>query len=367
MISTELFKYWHLDFQKETMRFVCQDGQIIEDELESRFSPKGSQIASSTFDRENWRIISITTKGDRIITEGFNPTAPPPLNGRPSVYLDQNRWRTVSDVLHDPMRVKDVAEQRAAQEIIDLFDDGHIVLPLSTGHMLETAGLFGERRYEVGVTMARLAGGWQIRHPLDIWKHEAELTIRRHLRLLEDAPVTYPVTTEPGALFGSGTKLGISDEMSDTDRFLAMLTMPCVVLDRLVDPERDSKHQLVKWVEHHLRITAQIHAQKRLTRAADFPMFSDKELEELHSSSPMVGLLSELFVRRFIDHRTNWHRNDLLDMLHLSAAAAYADYVCAEVRTGTQLRDAQRTMGRRETVFTKLEDLVEAIQRGVAN
>lgn len=394
MISTELYKYWHLDFQNETIRIVCQDGQIIEDELESRFTPKGSQIASSTFDWENWWIISITTKGDRVITEGFNPTAPPPLNGRPSIYLDQNRWRTVSDVLHDPMRVKDVTERRAAQEIIDLFDDGHIVLPLSTGHMLETAGLFGERRYEVGVTMARLAGGWQIRHPLDIWKHEAELTIRRHLRLLEDAPVTYPVTTEPGALFGSDTKLGISDEMGDTDKFLAMLTMPCVVLDRLVDPERDSKHQLVKWVDHHLRITAQIHAQniskhqrrrlarrrcwsenigyymaayQRLTRAADFPMFSDKELEELHSSSPMVGLLSELFVRRFIDHRTNWHRNDLLDMLHLSAAAAYADYVCAEVHTGTQLRDAQRTMGRRETVFTKLEDLVEAIQRDVAN
>ncbi len=393
MIPTELFKYWHLDFQKETIQFVCQDGQIIKEELESRFIPKGSQIASSTFDWENWWIILITTKGDRIVSEGFNPTAPPPLNGRPSVYLDQNRWRTVSDVLHDPMRVKDVAERRAAQDLIDLVDDGRIVLPLSTGHMLETAGLYGERRYEVGVTMAGLAGGWQVRHPLDIWKHEAELTIRGHLRLLEGAPVTYCVTTEPGALFGSDTTLSISDEMPDADKFLAMLTMPCVILDELVDPELVPKHQLAKWVDHHLRITAQMHAQnvpkyerrklarrrywnenigfymaayQRLTRAADFPTYSDSELDGLLSSSPMVGLLSELFVRRFIDHRTKWRRNDLLDMLHLSAASAYADYVCAEVHTGTQLRDAQRMMGKRETVFTKLKELVEVIRRDVA-
>ena len=389
VISAELYKYWHVDFQNETIRIVCQNGQIIEEELESRFRTEGSQIASSTFDWEKWWVMSMTVKGDLIITEGFNPTSQPPFNGRPSIYLDQNRWRTVSDVLHDPTRVKDGAERRAAQDLIDLASDGRIVLPLSMGHMLETAGLFGERRYEVGLTMARLAGGWQIRHPLDIWKHEAEMTIRGHLRRLEGAPVVHPVMTEPGALFGSDTTLGISDEMPDADKFLAMLTMPCVVLDALVDPERAPKHELADWVDHHLRITDQMHAQnvskhqrrqlarrrywnenigfymavyQRLTRAADFPMFSDSELSELFSTSPMVGLLSELFVRRFIDHRTKWCRNDLLDTLHLSSAAAYADYVCAEVHTGTQLREAQRTMGRKETVFTKLDELVEAIQ-----
>lgn len=388
VISADLYKYWHVDFQNETIRIVCQDGRIVEEALESRFRTMGSQIANSTFDWERWWVLSMTTKGDLIITEGFNPTSQPPFNGRPSIYLDQNRWRTVSDVLHDPTRVKDGAERRAAEELIYLASDGRIVLPLSMGHMLETGGLFGERRYEVGLTMARLAGGWQIRHPLDIWKHEAELTIRGHLGLLQGAPTVHPVSTEPGALFGSDTTLGISDEMPDTDKLLAMLTMPCVVLDSLIDPERAPKHQLATWVDHHLRITAQMHAERvskdqrrrlarrrywnenigfymaayqRLTRATDFPMFSDSELDELLSSSPMVALLSDLFVRRFLDHQTKWSRNDLIDMLHLSSAAAYADYVCAEVHTGTQLRQAQRTMGRKETVFTKLDELVEAI------
>lgn len=59
----------------------------------------------------------------------------------------------------------------------------------------------------------------------------------------------------------------------------------------------------------------------------------------------MVGLMSELFIRRFIDHQSKWRRNDLIDMFHLSSAAAYVTYVCAETHTGTQLRDAQRALG----------------------
>ncbi len=344
----------------------------------------------SIFDWERWWIWSITTRHDVIITEGFNPESPPPFGGRPSVYLDQNRWRTVADVLHDPDRVENPDERRAAQDLIRLATDGGIVLPLSMGHMLETAGLDGERRYEVGVAMAQLASGWQIRNPLDLWKHEVDLTIRGQLGLTEGASVFHPIVTEPGALFGSDTKLGITHETPDFDRFMAMLSMPNVVLDTLVDPERTPKHPLTKWVDHHARITAQIHAAnvpkeqrrrlarrrywnenigyytaayRRITHSADFPSFSDGHLVRLLSPWPMIGLSSELFVRRFMDHQTKWHRNDLIDMFHLAAAAAYANYVCAEAHTGTQLRQAQRTLGRSETVFTTLNDLVAALRR----
>lgn len=104
-------------------------------------------------------------------------------------------------------------------------------------------------------------------------------------------------------------------------------------------------------------------AHRRLTRSVDFPSFSDGQLVKLLSDSPMVGLTSELFVRRFIDRQSKWRRNDLIDMFYLSSAAAYAEYVCAEAHTGTQLRDAERALGRSETVFTTLDDLVKAIRR----
>lgn len=390
MISADQYKYWQVDFQNGTIKIVCQDGQILEEELDRRFRARDSQIATSIFDWEKWWILSTTTRDDLIITEGFNPYSPPPFNGRPSVYLDQNRWRTVADVLHDPDRVEDPNERRAAQDLIRLATDGGIVLPLSMGHMLETAGLHSERRYEVGVAMAHLAAGWQIRNPLDLWKHEVELMVRDHLGLTEGAPVVHPIVTEPGALFGSDTTLGITDQTPDFDKFMTMLIMPNVVLDMLVDPERTPKHPLTKWVDHHARITAQLHAEnvpkaqrrrlarrrywnenigfytaayRRLTHSADFPSFSDGQLVRLLSGSLMVGLASELFIRRFIDHQSKWRRNDLIDMFHLSSTAAYAQYVCAEAHTGTQLRDAQRALGRSETVFTTLDNLVTAIRR----
>ncbi|MBB1511819.1 hypothetical protein H5399_04270 [Tessaracoccus sp. MC1627] len=390
VLSADQYKYWHVDFQKGLIKIIRQDGQILEDVLEPRFRGRASQIATSTFGWEEWSILSATTRGDLIITEGFNPNSPPPLYGRPSVYLDQNRWRTVADVLHNPHQVADPNERRAAHDLIQLATDGGIVLPLSMGHMLETAGLHSERRYEVGVAMAYLARGWQIRNPLDLWRHEVEMTIRDHLGLTEGAPVLRPIVTEPGALFGSDTALGINEEMGDVDKLMAMLTMPNVVLETLINPERTPKHPLTKWIEHHSRITSQLDEEKvskdqrrrlarrrywnenigfytaahqRLAQSSDFPMFSDQRLVQMLKASPMVGLQSELFIRRFIDRQNKWRRNDLIDMFHLSSAAAYADYVCAETHTGTQLREAQRTLGRKETVFTTLEDLVTRLRR----
>lgn len=393
LLSADVFKYWQIDFRKGTIRIVAQDGRDVEEELEAKYRPQDSQVACTIFDWEQWWIWSITTRDDVIITEGFNPNSPPPFSGRPSVYLDQNRWRTVSDALHDPDRVENPDERRAALDLIRLARDAGVVMPLSMGHMLETAGLRGDRRYEVGVAMARLSGGWQIRNPVDLWKHEAELTIRAHLGLTEGAPVVHPIVTEPGALYGSDTSLGISDETPDADKFLAMLTMPNVLLSMLVDPEQMPKHPLTTWIDHHARITSQIHgenlpkekrralarrrywnenigfyaaAYRRLTNSADFPTFSDRELATLLSDSRMVGLVSELFVRRFVDHMNKWRRNDLIDMFHLSTAAAYADYVCAEAHTGRQLRDAQKALRRPVTVFTSLDDLVTAVRRGGA-
>lgn len=120
MISADRYKYWQVDFQSGTIKIVGQDGQIQEEELEPRFRARDSQIAVSIFDWDKWWILSTTTRGDLVITEGFNPNSPPPFNGRPTVYLDQNHWRTVSDVLHDPDRVENPSERRAAQDLIRL-------------------------------------------------------------------------------------------------------------------------------------------------------------------------------------------------------------------------------------------------------
>lgn len=371
------------------MKIVFQDGRLVENKLDDTFPSSEHYVARSIFDWEHWWIWSTTTRGHTIVTEGYNPNSAPPLNGRPSVYLDQNHWRTLVDALRHPERVSDSVELAAAQDLIHLAVDGGAVLPLSMGHMLETSGLYGEPRYEVGITMASLASGWQIRNPLDLWKLEAEATIYRYLDRTAP-PMPHAISTEPGSLYESGNKLGISADTSDHDIFLAMLTMPNVLLSSLIEPDPTPKHQLAKWVDRHAAITRQINAldlpkkQRRnvarrrywneniafyvapyraITGRLDSPMLSDRELPKLLSPSPMVGLLSELFVRRFVDRQIKWRRNDLIDMFHLSSAAAYADYVCAEAHTGTQLRDAQRALGRTETVFSSLTELVHTIRK----
>lgn len=77
---------------------------------------------------------------------------------------------------------------------------------------------------------------------MDLWKLEAELSIRAHLGLMDGAPVLHPVVTEPGALYGADTLLGVTGETPDYDKFMAMLTMPNVMLSMLVDPEQTPKH-----------------------------------------------------------------------------------------------------------------------------
>ncbi|MBE7195224.1 MAG: hypothetical protein INR66_22450 [Gordonia polyisoprenivorans] len=388
-LSSDQFKFWHLDFRTGGIRIVLQDGRVIEDELAAQHLPSQTRVATSTFDWENWWIWSTTTKDELILTEGFNPHSPPPLAGRSSVYLDQNRWRTVADTLRDPARVSARSEREAAEFLIDFAEDGGAVLPLSSGHLIETGGLDGERRHEIGVAMASLAHGWQLRNPLDLWRSEAEQSMREYLQI-DPVAAPYPIVTEPGALFGRGTSLAVDTESADYQIFLAMLTMPCVLLDVLIDPERTEKNPVAKWVAHHEAITAQIHkenlpkdkrrrlarrrfwnenislyttALRRLTGSHDVPTVSDAELKKLLGRQPMTGLLSELFVRRFTDHKTRWRRNDLIDLFHLSSAAAYADYVCAETHTGTQLQEGQRNLGRPQTVFTTLNDLVTAMKQ----
>ncbi|WP_240372163.1 hypothetical protein [Brevibacterium zhoupengii] len=384
--SAEAFKYWILNFEERVARIVYQDGRTVVLPLDMESEP---ELASSAFDWENWWIYSFTKRGHPIITMGFNPNSPPSRHGMPAVYLDQNHWRTLSDVMREPSLVSDAAQRDAAKELIHLALDGGVILPLSSGHMAEATGLDGDLRYHVGVAMASLSGGWQLRHPIDIWKREAERSMRSCIGL-EDSSAFHTILTDPGALFSEDTGLGVAENASDCEKFQAMLTMPNVILSMLINPEQLPKESLTNWIDHHTRITSQILSSggtkehrrrlalrrywnenisyytvpyRRLTRSQDFPTFSDRDLRDLLSGSPMAGLLAELFVLRFTDRNRKWQRNDLTDIFYLTSAAAYADYVCAEKHTGVQLRQAQRSLGRKETVFTSLSPLVEALRK----
>lgn len=253
--------------------------------------------------------------------------------------------------------------------------------------------MYGDKRYEIGLAMAKLSNGWQMRHPIAVLQHEAADALGEQLDLTPNSShaIRPVVTTEPAA-WQATTSFGLgAPPTSETETLMAMLRAPAVAVALLIEPEPLAKDSSTTWVQHHQKISNQIHqlgGTKEARRATalrrfwnenlgfhrkaldavynttDFPMFSDRDLREFLRRTPMTSLLSELFVQRFLDHQTKWQRNDLIDMLFLTCAAGHCDYVVAENRTGKQLGQIQRSRKRPVTVFTTLAGLVDELDRG---
>lgn len=90
-----------------------------------------------------------------------------------------------------------------------------------------------------------------------------------------------------------------------------------------------------------------------------------KEIQKLFARMPALGAFTRLMVMRQINASHKWRPNDLTELIFLSCAAGYVDYVAAEKHTGTQLRQLKRSMPigtNAANVHTALEPLVEKIR-----
>jgi hypothetical protein len=85
----------------------------------------------------------------------------------PVVYLDQNHWIDLARASTGSPRLP-ASKRQACERMIDLARDQRILLPLSAGHVVETAKKGGRQRVDVASTMVTLSRGWQMRSPLHI-------------------------------------------------------------------------------------------------------------------------------------------------------------------------------------------------------
>jgi len=137
----------------------CQSGeQVWSQASEVPGRAYDSQIARSIFDWDRWWVVNVTKRDHGMISQVYSPTTADAIQGRAVVYLDQNHWRTLADCVKDESQIRRKGEIGPARRLIDLQRDGKIILPVSSGNLLETSQLHGDRRYEVGRTMADLAG-----------------------------------------------------------------------------------------------------------------------------------------------------------------------------------------------------------------
>jgi len=80
------------------------------------------------------------------------------------------------------------------------------------------------------------------------------------------------------------------------------------------------------------------------------------------SLAPSVGVYAEMFHGRHSDPATAWERNDVLDMVFLSCAAAYADVVVCERHAAGVLNNAVARLGRSTRAYRRLRDTVPVIE-----
>ncbi|MQM27916.1 hypothetical protein [Glycomyces albidus] len=384
--SADRFQYWVIDFERHEFEVVMTDGTRHTEALPPT-TLRDNQVARSVFDWKSWWVWSTTVRGDIFPSEAYSRVSTD--KGRPAIYLDQNHWSTLAWARVDPSKVKDQDELAAAQRIIALALDAGIVLPLSSAHLTETSPLYGDRRYHLGLAMAQLSGGWQLRSPLTVWVNELAAMLAAYEHVPVPPSTQLPVVTlEPQAW--SANDVHAHEIDNDLELLQLVLTEPSVILSTLIDTTPLEKGDASAWVKRNREIT-ELFATECLTDAERTRraegLFWCENIQELERAAALVGvdasrfaqdasalvqqlratpylsILSALFQRRHLDRNARWKESDFFDMMYLSCGTAYCDYVAAETYTGTQLQQILRQQGKQGNTFLSLTELVTALNR----
>ena len=112
--------------------------------------------------------VTLTTPGGESATIEIEPPgAAPQRAGRRVVYLDQGHWNTLTRRIWEPGSVTR-QDGVAADKIIGWARDRRIILPLSSGHVIETTPLYGDKRRRQALAMLDLSRGWYMRNPVHV-------------------------------------------------------------------------------------------------------------------------------------------------------------------------------------------------------
>lgn len=387
-LSADDYSLWVLDWSERQIRIVMQSGEEHVAPMDSDMRRPSSDIARTFFDWDRWWLTTETERGHLVFSEVWSPVGDP-VKGRPSVYLDQNHWSTIAKTVVKPEAVSE-KDRTAARRIMKLGYDGGIRLPLSSATMQETAALFGDRRYEVGIAIAALSGGWQLRDPLEIRRQEFAAWFAERLSLDVDVPEADAVTLEPRSVFGDRVESAADNNLSESIRkFMDALTWPSVLVSMLIDPESTASVPPTRWAERNGDIAQWMASLPKEQRASATTLAAIRDNEGLMSSALSLigapsmlvgrlgpqdvadavadtrfgGLYTAVMAERHRDPNRRWLPNDLNDIMFLTCAAAYCDYVAAERSTGRQLTQLLTRRNERPNVHTNLPDLVEALDR----
>lgn len=324
--------------------------------------------------------------------------------GRPVVYLDQNHWSALSDALHSGGKPAPPEDQEAALRLADLARRRRIVLPASGGHLFETGKRFdAERRYRLGLTIAQLSRGWQMRDPVQVRRDELHDMFRRRDGDGTGLRTTPVFTLAPDVMFGAWRDaLPTEPQQIDQDGALPpdaralsrALISATVSIDVLLDAERTPPGQNTGWADANQRFSDWLDGEQRDAQqkrnCVDAFLLSDLQRDVAEKafaagSTPeqmgawvlagfgrglsglrSAGVYREAVQQRHLNVGTTWRPNDLTDLVYLSCAVAYADVVVCERQMAAVFRQASRRTAATAGTHSRLRSAVREVESVLA-
>jgi hypothetical protein len=354
---------------------------------------QGSAIASSTYFPQRSKLHLRTMQGDDIKVDLPRLSDLASVQDRPTIYLDQNHWSTLTKAIYEPGRVAGERERAAAEMIIELATARRIILPMSSAHMAETCKQVDpEQRYRRALTIAQLSAGWQLRDPLELRQLELQqaLTIRfRHRHPTSPAAITL----ESNAI-RSGRKEIVHrvyhDLPIEVEWAIDAVANIGAILEVMLGPEHVPTVPVDGWAAGFRRFgiflrdhpTGKEIKRKRthatfmtdpgleLVEACHRAGISPDEMlswgvhhsEEDLSFMPALRLFREVVHEKLSAGELRWKSNDLIDMMYLTAAAGYCDHVVGERAHTSHIACGLRRLGRDASLHRNLRSLVERLR-----
>ena len=383
-----------MDRASSSARIILTDGRVVASPLDSSFFGTTSTIIRTTYAPRSNQLSMVTDRGDPIEVELPTLQESVPRDNRPVVYLDQRDWSLLARALFEPQRLRSQSEQDAATYLITLARARKIILPMSFAHLGETSKWNdAEGRYHLALTVTQLSWGWQMRYPLDVWEYELQERLASRFRHVALPPLDV-FTLEGCATQDKRTLKDLSPSWSELPDGIKYVSRAIICMSSYIDTilasESTPMTPIPEWVDAFQLITDELakmastpfqkrrvlramllkDIQSQVIEAASRTGITANELEnwiELYVDEDFhtmmcLGFWRLIYQDRHLDATYKWRSNDLTDMMYLTCAAGYADYILAERSLTSHLNQAAKRLDRQVKVYSRIGELVAALK-----
>jgi hypothetical protein len=354
-LSDQLHSFdWDVAQGRAVIRLV--DGRRVTSSVAIGSPDDGTAIARMVYSFQDRTLVITMLSGETATVEIESSVGTARV-----VYLDQGHWSALARRIHDPGSFSNQEDASAADKIIGWAQNRDIILPLSSGHVMETTPLYGAKRQRLALTMLQLSRGWHMRNPIHVRRDEIQWVLGDTATIPREHDRPEVFTLDADSLYATSalpqpTPASLPEYL---DWLSARLTSVAANFDLLIDPERIESEKTTGWSDGlaalandaqfqampspRRRVAA--HARALTDAMADAPVLDLllrsglspedtgtallRGLQAGTATMPFLGLFADALSVRLLN-RARWEPNDLIDMLYLACAAAYADGVAAE-------------------------------------